>query len=623
LTTSVSPAAGGTVTASPTSANGYYSSGTSVELTATANPGYRFSGWSGALTGSVNPQSLVMSAPRIVTALFAVLPTAVATNPAGLAIVVDGISLTAPQAFSWTPGTVHSIGTTSPQQSGTTRYVFAAWSDGGAQTHSITVSPSVTTYTASFTTNYQLIASASPATGGTVTASPASPDGYYTSGSSVQLSATANPGYRFSGWSGDLTGSVSPQPLVMSAPRNVIALFSLLPTAVATNPGGLAIVVDGIGQTAPQAFSWTPGTVHSIGVSSPQQSGTTRYVFAAWSDGGAQTHSITVSPSVTTYTASFTTNYQLIASASPAAGGTVTASPASPDGYYSVGSSVQLTATANPGYRFSGWSGDLTGSANPQSLVMSAPRNVTAVFSASGPLIYNVLDSASARPAIAPNSFVTIYGSNFTSWTGDWASAIQDGVLPTVLGGVQVRIDGKDCFINYVSSGQLNVLTPFDTVSGSVPVEVVTAQGTATGTAVMAPVAPALFGYPLSGRFYAVAQIATNMSIIVAPVGTFPNATSRPAQAGDYLALWALGMGDTDPAAPVGRVLTAAYPVSDLSQVKVKFGSLDAPVSWAGLVMAGLFQVNVLVPAGLSGDQPVVITVDGHSTQPDAFLTFQ
>jgi uncharacterized protein (TIGR03437 family) len=233
-----------------------------------------------------------------------------------------------------------------------------------------------------------------------------------------------------------------------------------------------------------------------------------------------------------------------------------------------------------------------------------------------------VLDSASARPVVAPNSFVTIYGSGFTSWTGDWTGAIQNGMLPTALSGVQVRINGKDCFINYVQSDQLNVLAPFDTASGSVSVEVITAQGTVTATAVMAPGAPALFGYTVAGTFHAVAQIATDMTILVAPVGTFPRAC-RPAQAGDYVALWALGMGSTNPAAPVGRVLDTAYPISDLSRVKVRFGSVDAPVSWAGLVMAGLFQVNVLVPPGLSGQQQVVMTVDGHSTQANAFLNFQ
>jgi uncharacterized protein (TIGR03437 family) len=299
----------------------------------------------------------------------------------------------------------------------------------------------------------------------------------------------------------------------------------------------------------------------------------------------------------------------------------VAVSPSSPDGYYISGSSVQLSAIANPGYRFDHWSGGLTGSVNPQPLVMSAPRSVTAVF-ASGPVINAVVDSASGRPVIAPNSFVTVYGSNFTSWTGDWSGSAPNGVLPTTLGGVQVRINGQGCFVNYASSGQLNVLTPVDMASGSVLVEVITAQGTATSTAVMAQIAPALFGYTVASRVYAVAHIA-NTTIVVAPVGTFGPAPSRPAHAGDYLTLWVIGMGGTNPAAPAGQVLETAYPISDLSRVRVRFGSVDATVTWAGLVYAGEFQVNVLVPPGLSGDQPVVLTVDGHSTQANAYLNFQ
>ncbi|MGO9129962.1 MAG: hypothetical protein ACLQIS_09550 [Bryobacteraceae bacterium] len=173
--------------------------------------------------------------------------------------------------------------------------------------------------------------------------------------------------------------------------------------------------------------------------------------------------------------------------------------------------------------------------------------------------------------------------------------------------------------------GQANVLaTPFDTASGSAPAEIITALGTAMTTAMMARVAPALFGYTLpSGRFYAVAQIA-NTSTIVAPVGTFGSATpSRPAQAGDYVVLYAIGMGSTNPAAPSGVVLPTAYPVSDPSSVKVQFGSVNATVSWAGMVHAGEFQVDVLAPPGLSGDEPVVMTVGGQSTQANASLTFQ
>jgi len=397
-----------------------------------------------------------------------------------------------------------------------------------------------------------------------------------------------------------------------------------LPVAVATNPPGLSIAVDGVALVAPQAFDWPAGAVHTISATSPQENAGARYEFANWSDGGAQAHNITATSLATTFTASFTSEYQLTASASPTAGGIVTANPASSDGYYNSGASVQLTAAANPGYQFSGWSGDLTGTTNPQSLAMSAPHSVTATFTAVGPPITAVVDSASYRSTIAPNSFVTIYGSSFTSWTGDWSNYAPGGVLPTTLGGVQVLIDGKNCFVSYASPTQLNAVTPPDTATGSVPVEVITAQGTATSTATMAQFAPALFGYTLSsGRFYAVAQIA-NTATIVAPVGTFGSATpSRPAQAGDYVVLYAIGMGSTNPAAPSGQVLQTAYPVSDLSSVKVQFGTVPATVSWAGMVYAGEFQVNVQAPSGLSGDEPVVMTVGGVSTQPNAFLTFQ
>ena len=75
---------------------------------------------------------------------------------------------------------------------------------------------------------------------------------------------------------------------------------------ITTNPSGLQITVDGTAYTASQTFNWTPDSSHTLSVSSPQ-SGTagTRYVYSSWSDGGAQTHTIIVPSSSTTYTATF------------------------------------------------------------------------------------------------------------------------------------------------------------------------------------------------------------------------------------------------------------------------------------------------------------------------------
>jgi hypothetical protein len=55
LTAAASPSVGGTVTANPASASGYYNSGASVQLTAAANSGYQCSAWGGSLSGTANP----------------------------------------------------------------------------------------------------------------------------------------------------------------------------------------------------------------------------------------------------------------------------------------------------------------------------------------------------------------------------------------------------------------------------------------------------------------------------------------------------------------------------------------------------------------------------------------
>jgi Bacterial Ig-like domain (group 3)/Divergent InlB B-repeat domain len=153
----------------------------------------------------------------------------VATIPSGLSVVVDGSSYVSPQTFTWTPSNVHTIGTTSPQSGSTgTQYAFANWSNGGVQSQTIVVPPSSSsTYTANFANQYVLTTNADP-TAGSVTAG-----GWFNSGDTVSILATANSGYQFTGFSGDLTGVANPQNLLMNGPKTVTASFA--PTIVATN----------------------------------------------------------------------------------------------------------------------------------------------------------------------------------------------------------------------------------------------------------------------------------------------------------------------------------------------------------------------------------------------------
>jgi uncharacterized protein (TIGR03437 family) len=75
----------------------------------------------------------------------------------------------------------------------------------------------------------------------------------------------------------------------------------------------------------------------------------------------------------------------LLLNANPANGGLIQAAPASADGYYNAGSTIQVTANPIGGFHFNGFSGDVEGLTNPVSIVMSAPRVVAANFARPSP----------------------------------------------------------------------------------------------------------------------------------------------------------------------------------------------------------------------------------------------
>ena len=336
----------------------------------------------------------------------------VQANPSGRSFSVDGTTYTSSQTFNWTPGSSHTIATTSTQSGSTgVQYVWSSWSDGGAMSH--TVSPaSGTTYTANFTTQYYLTMNAG--TGSTV--SPSS--GWRNSGASVSISTTPNSGYSFSSWagsgSGSYSGSSSSSSVTMNAPITETASFTQNPISITVqpSPSGRSFTVDGTSYTTAQTFSWTPGSSHTIAASSPQSGGTgIQYVWSSWSDGGAISH--TVAPtSGTTYTATFATQYYLTMNAGT--GGTV--SPSS--GWRNSGASVSIGTTPNSGYSFSSWagsgSGSYSGSSSSSSVTMNAPITETASFT-QNPISITVQPSPSGR------SF-TVDGTSYTtvqtfSWT--------------------------------------------------------------------------------------------------------------------------------------------------------------------------------------------------------------
>jgi sugar lactone lactonase YvrE len=176
------------------------------------------------------------------------------------------------------------------------------------------------------------------------------------------------------------------------------------PTTFVTVPSGLQLVVNGESRTAPFSLEPAAGTVITVTAPASQSGAGVQATFAGWSDGGAASRTITLSPTGASYTANYNVRVQLTRSASPSAGGTIVGTPGSADDYYALGTNVSLVATAAPGYAFTGFSGALSGGANPQALAMTGARAVTANFTCT----FQLAASSASVPATAGSGTVAV-----------------------------------------------------------------------------------------------------------------------------------------------------------------------------------------------------------------------
>jgi hypothetical protein len=195
---------------------------------------------------------------------------------------------------------------------------------------------------------------------------------------------------------------------------------------VTSSPTGSGFVsVDNTPITTPQTFLWQRGSTHTLSASSKVQPSccpALNFTFSSWSDGGAQTHTITTPSSSTTYTANFDSYVYLNVIANPSSGGTVTGS-----GWYKFGTIATISATPNTGYSFSSWfanwDGGYSGTANPTTVSMdiraftfAANGNTpteTASFSPSG--MYTVTVNAKQTCGTPMNGLPISYSYDTTS----------------------------------------------------------------------------------------------------------------------------------------------------------------------------------------------------------------
>ena len=233
-----------------------------------------------------------------------------------------------------------------------------------------------------------------------------------------------------------------------------------------------------------------------------------------------------------------------------------------------------------------------------------------------------VVNAAGLGPAIAPGTWVSLYGTSLSATTRAWRDAdFQNGLLPTALDGVSVTIDGKAAAVYFISPLQINVLAPDDTATGLVPVQVKNALGTSDSVlALQQTAAPALFQLRAATANYAAGTHADG-SLLAGPALIQQGFAGTAATAGETIVLFGTGFGATQPAISATALVPSPRPLARPEELSVRIGGLDAVIAFAGLISPGVYQFNVVVPQLAAGDQSVVAELRGLLTQTDLLLT--
>lgn len=236
-----------------------------------------------------------------------------------------------------------------------------------------------------------------------------------------------------------------------------------------------------------------------------------------------------------------------------------------------------------------------------------------------------------AFPAIAPGSWVEIYGSNLATnvrlWNG--SDFKNNGVnAPTSLDGNSVTIGGQQAYVEYISGGQVNVQVPSNVSTGQQQIVVQNANGgKATVNATVNALEPGIFAPQqllVSGKQYAGALFNDGATYALPP-GAVTGFPSRRAKAGDLITFYGVGFGPVTPNFPAGTLVTQLNALS--SQLSVQIGGVPATVQYAGLApnAIGLYQINVYVPAGVASNDltPVTFTLNSAAVPQTLYIAVQ
>lgn len=239
------------------------------------------------------------------------------------------------------------------------------------------------------------------------------------------------------------------------------------------------------------------------------------------------------------------------------------------------------------------------GAAGPHRLVAAleggGPEGAVTVTAAGRPAIGagGVVNAASFDPVLSPGAFGTVFGTELSLET----RAAPGFPLPATLGGARVLLNGAPAPLAFVTDRQINFFVPLDTPQGNAEVVVLTSAGaSAPATIPIEAVSPGLFF-----------DTATGFGAVVV-AGTRQTTAQRPAASGEYIEIYATGLG------PV-RNLAGTLRETELPP-RVVLGSQPlTEINYSGLApgFLGLYQINARIPEGYAaGVHPLYVEIGGR-----------
>lgn len=168
-----------------------------------------------------------------------------------------------------------------------------------------------------------------------------------------------------------------------------------------------------------------------------------------------------------------------------------------------------------------------------------------------------VPSAGGASGPLAPGELFSIYGADYGPMQGVIAQP-SGGMIGTSLGGLQVTVEDTPVPLLYVSAAQINAVAPF-LLQGrtAAHIKILTASGTSDEVVL------------------GVREVLPEVFAISNQDGS-QNSQTNPAHAGDYLTIWASGMGQTNPPGVDGAIATAAGG-TPLASIMLQAATVQSP----------------------------------------------